>query len=189
LPDPVKTFVNAPGEWSSWVEKGGVGEFESARVYLARWARVVAEEGERARRREAQAVPASGSEGAIGEETSLGVFELLHNTSKNLPAPKSSRDPTHPVNEADWEKWFGKVDVKGKGREVADGGDDGRPTVRLEEMKREVFRRGITPQGTLRKRLWPFVLGVHEWDMTKEERQKKWDEKRCARLSPSRRAS
>lgn len=40
LPDPVRTFVNAPGEWSSWVEKGGVGEFESARVYLAKWARV-----------------------------------------------------------------------------------------------------------------------------------------------------
>ena len=47
LPDPVKSLVNANGdlEWGSWVEKGGVGEFESARVYLARWARIVAEEG------------------------------------------------------------------------------------------------------------------------------------------------
>ena len=40
LPDPVKSLVNVQGEWSSWVEKGGVGEFESARVYLAKWARV-----------------------------------------------------------------------------------------------------------------------------------------------------
>ena len=40
LPDPVRSLVNVNGEWSSWVEKGGMGEFESARVYLARWARV-----------------------------------------------------------------------------------------------------------------------------------------------------
>lgn len=48
-----------------------MGEFESARVYLARWARVVAEEGERARRREARVV------GDEREEGELGVFELL----------------------------------------------------------------------------------------------------------------
>lgn len=40
LPAPVKSLVNVEGEWSSWVEQGGMGEFESARVYLARWARV-----------------------------------------------------------------------------------------------------------------------------------------------------
>ena len=40
LPHPVKSLVHAPGEWESWVKKGGVGEFESARVYLAKWARV-----------------------------------------------------------------------------------------------------------------------------------------------------
>jgi TBC1 domain family member 15 len=40
LPEPVKSLVNVQGEWTSWVEKGGVGEFESARVYLAKWARV-----------------------------------------------------------------------------------------------------------------------------------------------------
>ncbi|EIN07434.1 RabGAP/TBC [Punctularia strigosozonata HHB-11173 SS5] len=165
LPDPVRSLVHAPGEWSSWVEKGGVGEFESARVYLARWARIVAEEGERARRREAQAIPSSSAPGdGDGEEaSSLGVFELLHRTA-NLPTPKTSRDPKRPVNEMDYERWFGA---------------DGRPTVRVEEMRREVFRRGIAPQGTLRKRLWPFVLGVHEWDVTSQEREKKWDEKRA----------
>jgi hypothetical protein len=46
LPDPVKTFVNVNGDlqWGSWVEKGGVGEFDSARIYLAKWSRIVAEE-------------------------------------------------------------------------------------------------------------------------------------------------
>ncbi|KAG6818165.1 hypothetical protein H0H87_000070 [Tephrocybe sp. NHM501043] len=161
LPDPVRSLVNANGEWEwgSWVEKGGVGEFESARVYLARWARIVAEEGERARRREAQALP---SNSTAEETSSLGIFELLHSTS-NLPTPKSSRDPTQPIDEAMWAQWFA---------------EDGRPKVRIEEMKREVFRRGVTSKGKLRQTIWPFVLGVYEWNVTRSERLQKWEEKR-----------
>lgn len=163
LPDPVKSLVNANGEWEwgSWVEKGGVGEFESARVYLARWARIVAEEGELARRREAQAIPSSSAD--AGEEaSSLGIFELLH-TASNLPTPKTSRDPDHPVNENMWDGWFG---------------EDGRPNVSIEVMKREIFRRGVDTNGSLRQRVWPFLLGVHVWDSTTEERAQAWDTKR-----------
>ncbi|KAJ8520411.1 hypothetical protein ONZ45_g2766 [Pleurotus djamor] len=158
LPDPVKSLVNANGEteWGSWVEKGGVGEFESARVYLARWARIVAEEGERARRREAQSMTSSQTNEA--EETSLGVFELLHSAA-NLPTPKSCRDPTHPIDEATWKGWFGK---------------DGRPCISKEEMKREVFQRGVTPHGRLRRQVWPSLLGVHEWNTTTAERAATW---------------
>jgi hypothetical protein len=169
LPDPVKSLVNANGEWEwgSWVEKGGVGEFESARVYLARWARIVAEEGDRARRREAQLLPASSSSPELAEETSsLGVFELLHSTI-NLPTPKSSRDPRNPIDEKTWQKWFSA---------------NGRPKVRVEEMQREIFRRGITPGGTLRKKIWPFLLGVHAWDVDANERKRRWEEKRFVRL-------
>jgi TBC1 domain family member 15 len=164
LPDPVKSLVNASGdlEWGSWVEKGGVGEFESARVYLARWARIVAEEGERSRRREAQTVPTSSSEELPSETSSLGVFELLQSTT-NLPTPKSSRDPEHPVDESTWREWFGP---------------DGRPRVGLEEMKREVFRRGIVAGGELRKKIWPFILGVYAWDVTQVQRVAAWDAKR-----------
>ena len=163
LPDPVKSLVNANGEWEfrSWVEKGGVGEFESARVYLARWARVVAEEGERARRREAQVIPSS-EEDAEEEDSSLGIFELLHNTS-NLPTPKTTRVPKHPVDTEMWLSWFD---------------DAGRPKVSKEEMRREVFRRGVSPVGDLRRTVWPFILGVYEWDTTTEERDKLWEEKR-----------
>ncbi|KAG5654505.1 hypothetical protein H0H81_001146 [Sphagnurus paluster] len=161
LPDPVRSLVNANGEWEwgSWVEKGGVGEFESARVYLARWARIVAEEGERSRRREAQTLPSSSLE---EESSTLGIFELLHSTS-NLPTPKTSRDPSHPIDEQLWAKWFA---------------EDGRPTVRIEEMKREVFRRGVSTEGKLRQIVWPFILGVYEWDATRFEREQKWDQKR-----------
>ncbi|CAA7271753.1 unnamed protein product [Cyclocybe aegerita] len=162
LPDPVRSLVNANGEWEwgSWVEKGGVGEFESARVYLARWARIVAEEGERARRKEAQALPPH-SAGLAEEDSSLGIFELLHSTS-NLPTPKSSRDPSHPVDEKSWAKWFR---------------NDGQPTIRWEEMRREVFRRGISPKGSLRQKIWPYLLGVLEWDVDTEERDRLWQTK------------
>ncbi|KIY69995.1 RabGAP/TBC [Cylindrobasidium torrendii FP15055 ss-10] len=162
LPDPVKSLVNANGEsnWGSWVEKGGVGEFESARVYLARWARIVAEEGERARRREAQALPSSSSD-AAEETSSLGVFELLHATA-NLPTPKSARNPTQPVNEYEWQQWFSP---------------EGKPKVRVEHMRREVFRRGISSRGKLRKKIWPYLLGVLEWDATSVERQAAWKKK------------
>lgn len=155
--------MNANGdlEWGSWVEKGGVGEFESARVYLARWARIVAEEGERARRREAQALPTSASTELPSESTSLGIFELLHSTS-NLPTPKSTRDPDHPVDERIWAGWFNV---------------DGSPKINVEEMRREVFRRGISSKGTLRKRIWPLILGVHEWNATHALRMDAWEAK------------
>ncbi|KAH9951881.1 rab-GTPase-TBC domain-containing protein [Amylocystis lapponica] len=162
LPDPVRSLVNANGEWEwgSWVEKGGVGEFESARVYLARWARIVAEEGERSRRLEAQTLPSSAD---TAEETSeLGIFELLQSTS-NLPTPKSSRDPRHPINAKMWSSWFS---------------DDGSPKVLKEEMKHEIFRRGISHSGTLRKEVWPFLLDVFDWDIDQVERAKHWELKR-----------
>ncbi|KAI5121685.1 hypothetical protein M0805_002761 [Coniferiporia weirii] len=174
LPDPVKSLVSAAGEteWGSWVEKGGVGEFESARVYLARWARIVAEEGERARQREARGIPISTGDEASStslvangdaEDGELGVFELLHATA-NLPKPRSTRDPRHPVDEETWLGWFKK---------------DGRPRVREEEMRKEVFRRGVSPRGDLRKRVWPFVLGVLDWDANDAERAQRWEEKRA----------
>ncbi|CDO69529.1 hypothetical protein BN946_scf184785.g34 [Trametes cinnabarina] len=161
LPDPVKSLVNANGdlEWGSWVEKGGVGEFESARVYLARWARIVAEEGERARLREAQALP-TGSTDLAEEDSSLGIFELLQSTTK-LPRPKSSRDPKHPVNEKMWRSWFD---------------DNGTPTIRKEEMRREIFRRGIDP--SIRKEVWPYLLGVHDWQGDATRRARDWEAKR-----------
>jgi hypothetical protein len=163
LPDPVKSLVNANGEWDwgSWVEKGGVGEFESARVYLAKWARVVAEEGERARRQEAQTFLSS-STGITEEDSSLGIFELLHSAS-NLPAPRSSRDPGRPVDSKTWTSFFA---------------ENGHPVIGIQEMKREVFRRGVSSNGTLRSQVWPFLLEVFDWETTAEEREQVWSEKR-----------
>ena len=123
LPDPVNSLVNANGEWSSWVEKGGVGEYESARVYLARWARIVAEEGERARQREihSQATSADDDE----EDSGLGVFEVIRQ-SRNVPISRSTRDPKHLVDRDMWAAWFA---------------GDGRPIVPVDYMRQEIFRR------------------------------------------------
>ena len=131
LPDPVKSLVSANGEWASWVEKGGVGEFESARVYLARWARIVAEEGERARQREVRTI-GGGMTGEEEEDGGLGVFEVLRQ-SANLPTPKSTRDPKHPVDKETWSNWFA---------------GDGRPLVSKEYMRQEVFRKVSPPSST-----------------------------------------
>jgi TBC1 domain family member 15 len=163
LPDPVKSLVNANGdlEWGSWVEKGGVGEFESARVYLARWARIVAEEGERARRREAQAIPANAATSTTEETGELGIFELLHSTA-NLPTPKSSRDPKHPVGVEVLSEWFDP---------------EGRPTIAIEKLRMEIFRRGVSDKRNARRKLWPYLLGVYAWDVTETERQSLWEAK------------
>ena len=62
-----------------------------------------------------------------------------------------------------WEGWFES---------------DGRPKVKFEEMRKEVFRRGIAPDEGLRKKIWPFLLGVYPWDATQAQRLESWEEKR-----------
>ncbi|KAG8706589.1 GTPase activating protein, partial [Ceratobasidium sp. 395] len=158
LPSPIQSIVNANGEWSSWVEKGGMGEFESARVYLARWARVVAEEGERARMREAGII----GEGGQREEGELGVFELLAK-SANLPRPKSTRNPKYPIDKLTWLTWFD---------------ENGKPIITEDEMLREVFRRGFSNM-EVRRLAWASVLRVIPWDIDAKTRAKLWAEKRA----------
>ncbi|KAB5592613.1 GTPase-activating protein GYP7 [Ceratobasidium theobromae] len=159
LPSPMQSFVNASGEWAGLLEKGGMGEFESARVYLARWARVVAEEGERARRRESRVV---GGSGGGREEGELGVFELL-SKSANLPVPKSTRNPKDAIDKETWLGWFD---------------ESGRPKISEEEMRKEVFRRGFATMEA-RRLAWPSVLNVLPWDTDAKTREKTWAEKRA----------
>ena len=79
------------------------------------------------------------------------------------PKPRSTRDPRHPIDEETWLGWFQF---------------NGKPRVRKEEMRKEVFRRGVSPRGDLRKRIWPFILGVFEWDVDDLTRAQQWEEKR-----------
>lgn len=99
VPKPIAQFAFAPGEIASLAESAGVGAsqfcssvktlilislpsnqvYDGARVYLAKWARIVAEEGERARKAEYGVDDSSLLEDEMGE---TGVFEVLSVSSR-----------------------------------------------------------------------------------------------------------
>lgn len=43
-------------------------------------------------------------------------------------------------------------------------------------MRSEVFRRGVVSD--IRKDIWPFVLGVHNWESNAAQRTRDWESKR-----------
>lgn len=155
LPPAFRSLVNAPGEWQSTVpprtsnarSADVASEFEAARLYLARWARVVAEEGERSRRDEIAAQAGRGDASAE-DLTSLGVFSVLPSHSKR-PMPKPTRHPENPITAEAWDDF------------IATGKDE-------EFVRREIFRRGFSDwpndQGA-RRQGWEVLLGVVPWSV------------------------
>ncbi|SPO25814.1 related to GYP7 - GTPase-activating protein for Ypt7p [Ustilago trichophora] len=202
LPGPVQSFAQAgpvplgpnEGEWewreSSIANTGGSGEY-FARVYLARWARLVAEEGERNRRKEerlganmgdaALAASAnthgepSSSGGARTEGSELGPFEVLEKIY-DLPRPTSERearfadlkldpDSTPPssvgLDAAEWRSFFDP--------------DTGRPMYPAHEIRHRIFVNGLTDQA--RKLAWPYLLDAIPFGGTSESRAAIWEQK------------
>ncbi|CAO1627399.1 unnamed protein product [Sympodiomycopsis kandeliae] len=158
LPMAVQSFANAGplGPFSSRIEevsqRAGVTEYDSARVYLAKWAKLVAEEGQRNKRQEQQEQLHSSSiaSGAGGDP--LGIFS-------NETMAKCTRSATEdPITPTEWQAWFDQ--------------ETGRPTVTVEEMKSRVFARNVVSD--LRREVWPFLLGVIPWNTTRDEREKVW---------------
>ncbi|OWZ64775.1 hypothetical protein AYX15_03581 [Cryptococcus neoformans] len=185
LPPAVRSLVNVPGEWErngqsnnsnnnnkSVLQKGNdvASEFESARLYLAKWARVVAEEGERARRSElaAQArirgsTSASTSAAAAtqtGDDdddddaedlaSSLGVFSLLPSKAySKRPVPSPTRTPQDPITLPEWEKWA----------------EEGKDEL---FVRQQIFRRGFSDverDKLARREGWEVLLGVVPWSV------------------------
>ncbi|OXM76295.1 rab GTPase activator, partial [Cryptococcus neoformans Bt63] len=188
LPPAVRSLVNVPGEWErngqpnsnnnssknkSVLQKGNdvASEFESARLYLAKWARVVAEEGERARRSElaAQArirgsTSASTSAAAAtqtGDDddddddaedlaSSLGVFSLLPSKAySKRPVPSPTRTPQDPITLPEWEKWA----------------EEGKDEL---FVRQQIFRRGFSDverDKLARREAWEVLLGVVPWSV------------------------
>lgn len=156
LPPAFRSLVTVPGE-TTLRPKAGNGnpdvatEFEAARLYLARWARVVAEEGERSRRDEI-AAQAGRTDLLTGDEdySALGVFSILPSTSKR-PMPRPTRKPADPITAADW---YGFI-------------TDGRSE---HYVRREIFRRGFTDspepdQMEVRRQGWEVLLGLVPWSV------------------------
>ena len=195
LPGPVQSFAQAgpvplgpnEGEWewrtSSIANKSGTGEYyDSARVYLARWARLVAEEGERNRRKEERLGAQMGGVGVIDaqrpagasartEGSELGAFEVLEKAF-DLPRPTSDRearcidlglDPTASPAGLDVQEWHSFFDSK-----------TGRPLHDVGEIRRRIFVNGLTNES--RKLAWPFLLDAVPFDSTSEYRTALWEQ-------------
>ncbi|WVR08757.1 hypothetical protein IAU60_005815 [Kwoniella sp. DSM 27419] len=164
LPPAVRSLVNVPGEWERngrVPPKTGTGrtndvasEFESARLYLARWARVVAEEGERARRDELAAQArirrGSGTDTSVEDlASSLGVFSVLPRSYSKRPVPNPTRTPQHPLMAKDWDS------LAAQGRDEA-------------YVRGEIFRRGFSDSSEpaerrARREGWEVLLGIVPW--------------------------
>ncbi|KAI8079327.1 rab-GTPase-TBC domain-containing protein [Thamnidium elegans] len=132
--------------------KKTVDDYDSARIFLAKWAAGLAQQSESAapRERKYRNVGVWGHEG-WEEDTALGVFEVL-NSENDFSIPTHTR--TKPVSEADWRSYFdseGKLSV-------------GEPAVR-----KNIFSGGLEP--AIRKEAWLFLTGVYPWDSTTEERR------------------
>lgn len=123
-------------------------EFDSARIYLARWAMGIAEQSERDRRQRiwtAQDVMEM-------EDTDVGEFELLEGTSSF-----SLDERRRPITMKEWQTFFDPT--------------TGRLSVTVDEVKERIFHGGLDPDDGVRKEAWLFLLGVYDWYSTEVERK------------------
>lgn len=123
-------------------------EFDSARIYLARWAMGIAEQSERDRNKRIW----TAREVMELEDTDVGEFELLDSTS-SLTLEQMRK----PVTLSEWKKFF---DPR-----------TGRLSVTVDEVKERVFHGGLDPDDGVRKEAWLFLLGVYDWYSTSDERK------------------
>lgn len=147
LPPTVQTLVDArEPDFTPWQSEAGLREFNGAAVFLAKWARVVAEEGERLRREQVGA-------SADGEEASaLGAFEILAKRY-DIQRPRTSRAVNQPIVLTEWQAWF---DAEGK------------LLLPAEEARKRIFQRGLAEEA--RPEAWLFLLNVVPWESNQAER-------------------
>lgn len=124
-------------------------EFDSARLYLARWAMGIAEQADQDRRRRIW----TPGDFRDMEESELGDFEIL-----SLGTGPSGGGPIRrrPVTLAEWRSWFD---------------DSGRLSITTDEVKEQIFRGGLDVQDGVRREAWLFLLGVYPWDSSADERR------------------
>lgn len=123
-------------------------EFDSARLYLARWAMGIAEQSEKERKQRIY----TARDVLETEDTDVGEFEILDNAD-SMSLTEGKR---RPVTMKEWKGYF---DAKGRLQLTED------------EVKERVFHGGLDAEGGVRKEAWPFLLGLYEWNSTAEERK------------------
>ncbi|KAF9129364.1 GTPase activating protein [Mortierella sp. GBA39] len=142
-------------------------DYDSARVYLAKWAATVADQSDKERRevqemdRLRQGPSGTGSHPAHGrsgrrindyedEEGPLGAFNVLDLETECTMIHHSRTDPLSPMD------WFSFFD------------DQGRLKVSEAHVREVVFRGGI--EHDIRIEVWKFFLGIYPWDSTEATR-------------------
>ena len=131
-------------------------EFDSARVYLARWAMGIAEQSEKER---SQRIFTAQDVLEL-EDTDVGEFELLDMEAGSL----SLGDKRKPVSMKEWKSFF--------------DAPTGRLQVTVDEVKERIFLGGLNSSDGVRKEAWLFLLGVYQWDSTTDERRAVLNSKR-----------
>ncbi|KAH8587448.1 GTPase-activating protein GYP7 [Bisporella sp. PMI_857] len=124
-------------------------EFDSARIYLARWAMGIAEQSERDRNQRIW----TAKDVLELEETDVGDFELLDSEMGSL----SMKEQRKPVTLKEWKTFF---DQK-----------TGRLQITADEVKDRIFHGGLDGDDGVRKDAWLFLLGVHDWHSSYDERK------------------
>jgi len=124
-------------------------EFDSARIYLARWAMGIAEQSERERNQRIW----TAKDVLEMESTGVGEFEILDMEAGKL----SLADRRKPVTMNEWNHFFNDK--------------TGHLEVTSDEVKERIFHGGLDPDDGVRKEAWLFLLGVYDWNSSREERQ------------------
>lgn len=131
-------------------------EFDSARLYLARWAMSISEQSEKEKNQRIW----TARDVLEMENSSVGDFEILELETGTMAIQE--RRKTLALKE--WEGFFDP--------------STGRLQVTVEEVKERIFHGGLDPNDGVRKEAWLFLLGVYPWDSCREDRQALMNSKR-----------
>ncbi|KAF2710718.1 RabGAP/TBC [Pleomassaria siparia CBS 279.74] len=123
-------------------------EFDSARIYLARWAMGIAEQSERDRNQRIW----TAKDVLAMEHSDVGEFEILDMEVAKL----SMSDKRKPVTLKEWQGFFDNT---------------GRLQLTPDEVKDRIFHGGLHPDDGVRKEAWLFLLNVYDWDSSEEDRR------------------
>lgn len=124
-------------------------DFDSARIYLARWAMGIAEQSERDRNQRIW----TARDVLEMEETDVGEFELLDTEMGSL----TMREMRKTVTLKEWNSYFDQR--------------TGRLQITVDEVKERIFHGGLDADDGVRKEAWLFLLGVHDWHSSYDERK------------------
>lgn len=142
---------NAPPAFKSLIGKPEVkkisDEFDSARVYLAKWAAQVKEESEQAQKKF-----------QIDDELYNRINNELgiNSTNANILTPEeiSLTSRRKKISKIEWEGFFDY---------------SGRLSITSDEVKSRIFHGGL--EDSIRTEAWLFLLDVFPWDSSREERE------------------